>query len=233
MELTDLFETYSSIFTRNFWNNGHHLFKLFKCHYKNIFQVYFIMDYLWCFLIIRQNNISATWMKRYFIWWKTQWAGPDKCWTVITCAKYHFVTFVDKKVLQNKYKKRAKLTLSMWYLFFKSRWSSPVLELNEFHLHCPRKVMGISWEDRVSSNTEVLDGKPSLATDHSAWRIAVQEGVQNFQKKENWTPSTAVRCLQCGCICASNLGLCSHLWGHWWCLHRSRWTSMMMMMMWM
>ena len=51
-------------------------------------------------------------MKKYFIWWKTQYAGPDKCWTVISCAKYHFVTFVDKKVLQNKNKKRAKLTLT-------------------------------------------------------------------------------------------------------------------------
>lgn len=185
MELTDLFETYSSIFTWNFWNNGHHLFKLFKCHYKNIFQVYFTMDYLWCFLIIRQNNISATWMKRYFIWWKTQWAGLDKCWTVISCAKYHFVTFVYKKVLQNKNIKRAKLTLSMWYLFFKSQWSSPILELNDFHLHCLRKVMGISWEDRVRSNTEVLDGKPLLATDHNTWRIAIHKGVQKFQKKEN------------------------------------------------
>ena len=189
------------------------------------------MDYLWCCLIIRQNNISATWMKKYFIWWKTQWAGPDKCWTVISCAKYDFVTFVDKKVLQNKNKKRAKLTLSMWYLFFKSQWSSPVSKLNQFHFRCLHKVMGISGEDRVSSNRsaewETLACYRSQRLENCRpW------GHSKFSKKRRTEPSTAVRCLQCGCICASNLGLRSHLWCHWWCLHRSRWTSMMLMMTW-
>ena len=51
-------------------------------------------------------------------------------------------------------------------------------------------------------------------------------------KKRRTEPSTAVRCLQCACICVLNLGLRSHLWCHWWCLHRSRWTSMLMMMTW-
>lgn len=93
----------------------------------------------------------------------------------------------------------------MWYLFFKSQWSFPVLELNQFQLCCLRKVMGISWEDRVSSNTEVLDGKPYLATDHSAWRIAVHEDIQNFQKKENWTKY----CCKVPSVC---LHLCIEPW---------------------
>jgi hypothetical protein len=165
--------------------------------------------------------------------------------------------------------------------------------LDQFHLRCLRKIMGVSWEDRVS-NTEVLrranmpgiealimraqlrwvghvvrmddkrlpkmvffselasgarnTGRPlkrfkdclkvslgacgipslgweTLATDRSAWRLAVHKGVQIFEerrlqdldqkrqarKERRPDPTSAVACPQCGRICASNFGLRSHL----------------------
>ena len=166
--------------------------------------------------------------------------------------------------------------------------------LDPFHLRCLRKIMGISWEDRIS-NTEVLRranmpgiealimkarlrwvghlvrmddtrlpkmvffselqatgarniGRPLkrykdclkaslgacgiqlqgwevLAFDRSAWRLNVHKGVKAFEEKRlrdldqkrlsrkdrRPDPTTAVVCPVCGCICASNFGLRSHL----------------------
>ena len=74
-------------------------------------------------------------------------------------------------------------------------------------------------------------GNPSLLQITAPGELPSMRTFKIFKKRRT-EPSTAVRCLQCACICASNLGLRSHLWCHWWCLHHSRWTSMMMMMTW-
>ena len=71
-------------------------------------------------------------------------------------------------------------------------------------------------------------GWETLATDRSAWRMAIHKGVQGFKEKRlndldqkrqarkerRPDPSTVVTCPQCGRICASNFGLRSHLRRH-------------------
>ena len=74
-------------------------------------------------------------------------------------------------------------------------------------------------------------GNPSLLQITAPGELPSMRTFKIFKKRRT-EPSTAVRCLQCACICASNLGLRSHLWCHWWCLYHSRWTSMMMMLTW-
>uniref|UniRef100_A0A0L8HHH8 Uncharacterized protein n=1 Tax=Octopus bimaculoides TaxID=37653 RepID=A0A0L8HHH8_OCTBM len=68
-------------------------------------------------------------------------------------------------------------------------------------------------------------GWESLASDHGAWRPAVQKGVRLFEEKRLKSldqkrqapkeripnPSSAVTCLTCGRVCASAFGFRSHL----------------------
>ena len=178
-----------------------------------------------------------------------------------------------------------------WTLYKKQ-----IRALDQFHLRCLRRIMRISWEDRVS-NTEVLRranlpgiealimkaqlrwvghvirmddtrlpkmvfcselasgarnlGRPlkrykdclkasleacgipvlgweSLASDRSAWRLAVHKGIASFEEKRlecldrkrqarkerTSDPNSAAACPICGRICASAFGLRSHLRRH-------------------
>ena len=178
-----------------------------------------------------------------------------------------------------------------WTLYRKQ-----IRALDQFHLRCLRRIMGISWEDKVS-NPEVLRkakttgiealimkaqlrwvghvirmdntrlpkmiffselvsgtrnlGRPlkrykdclkasleacdistlgweSLASDRSAWRLAVHKGIQLFEdkrlesldqkrrarKERIFDPDSAVACPTCGRVCASAFGLRSHFRRH-------------------
>ena len=73
-----------------------------------------------------------------------------------------------------------------------------------------------------------ISGWESLASDRSAWRSAVTQGVMAFEerrlqrlddrraahKERKLDPETAVACPICGRLCASRFGLQSHLRRH-------------------
>lgn len=152
------------------------------------------------------------------------WASPgkvkpqtQKCCKEPTCQALRYSSW-----------KNSYIGLDMWFgwmthlvkVVFISELATGVLNIT-----CPLKRFKDGLKASLGLCSIPTFGWETLATDHNAWRMTIHKGIQSFEekwlhdldqkhqacKKRRLDPSTAVACPQCGCICASNCRLRSHL----------------------